>query len=381
MADAPLPESELVAAIPRLRRYARVLTGDATRADDVVQETLARSWEKRRLWAAGSDLRAWMFTIMHNLFVNQRALAARDARNVSIDDEGEGGAPMQLSVAASQQIRVELLEILRELARLPVDQREVLVLAAVEEMRYEDIARMLAIPVGTVMSRLSRAREKLRRSMSDADEVLDGPRQRLLDAAKRPATSRLRRTAQHLGLPSRFALAWAVAATLVIGVALGWYGRDVVLARAGMPTTFAQQMAYAHVLYASDPNRPVEMWAPDEKRLVAWLSKRLDYPLHAPDLESVGYALVGGRLVAGNERPTAMFVYENAAKQRLTLQARKSAGAGETAFRYAVADGVGVFYWIDDNCAYALTGELDRARLLAVGELVYKQLAEAGDRH
>ncbi len=168
IADCPLPEPDLLAAIPRLRRYARVLTGDATRADDLVQETLARAWEKRRLWAVGSDLRAWMFTIMHNVFVNQLALAARDAQNVSIDADGDGSAAWQLPVRATQQIHVELLEVLRELSRLPIEQREVLVLAAIEEMRYEEIATVLAIPVGTVMSRLSRARERLRRLVSDA---------------------------------------------------------------------------------------------------------------------------------------------------------------------------------------------------------------------
>ena len=169
-ADAPLPHSDLVAAIPRLRRYARVLTGDATRADDLVQETLARGWEKRRLWAAGTDLRAWLFTIMHNVFVNQRALAVRDAQNVSLDGDGEGGAAWQVPVRAAQQAHVELQEVLRELGRLPAEQREVLVLAAVEEMRYEEIAAVLSIPVGTVMSRLSRARAKLRRSLSSENE-------------------------------------------------------------------------------------------------------------------------------------------------------------------------------------------------------------------
>src|SRR4051812_48251201 len=89
--EPPLPHPDLVAAIPRLRRYARVLTGDAARADDLVQETLARGWEKRRLWAAGTDLRAWLFTIMHNIFVNQRAVAVRDAQNVSLDGDGESG--------------------------------------------------------------------------------------------------------------------------------------------------------------------------------------------------------------------------------------------------------------------------------------------------
>jgi len=171
-ADAPLPHPDLVAAIPRLRRYARVLTGDAVRADDLVQETLARGWEKRRLWTAGTDLRAWLFTIMHNVFVNQRALAQRDAQNVSLDGDGEAGAAWQVPVRATQQSHVELLEVLRELSRLPAEQREVLVLAAVEEMRYEEIATILSIPVGTVMSRLSRARAKLRRSMSiESDPV------------------------------------------------------------------------------------------------------------------------------------------------------------------------------------------------------------------
>jgi anti-sigma factor RsiW len=122
-------------------------------------------------------------------------------------------------------------------------------------------------------------------------------------------------------------------------------------------------------------NRPVEIWAAEEKRLVNWLSKRLGFAVRAPDLNSLGFALVGGRLVAGNEMPTAMFVYENADKQRMTLQVRKHAHTGETAFRYAVEDGVGVYYWIEDNCGYALSGNLDRTQLLAIGRVVYGQLA------
>jgi len=164
LVDPPLPQPDLVAAIPRLRRYARVLTGDATRADDLVQETLARGWEKRRLWAAGTDLRAWLFTIMHNVFVNQRAHARRDAQRVSLDDD-DNGIARELSVRPNQQLRVELSDIAREMERLPFEQREVLLLAAVEELRYEEIATLLGIPIGTVMSRLSRAREKLRRAV------------------------------------------------------------------------------------------------------------------------------------------------------------------------------------------------------------------------
>ena len=160
-----LPQPELVAAIPRLRRYARVLTGDPIRADDLVQDTLARAWEKRRLWREGSDLRAWLFTIMHNVHVNQVALARRDSANVSLD--ADGGAAWQPPVRANQLDRVELMEIVEQMGHLSADQREVLMLAAVEEMRYEDIAIVLSIPIGTVMSRLSRARDKLRRLLGE----------------------------------------------------------------------------------------------------------------------------------------------------------------------------------------------------------------------
>jgi RNA polymerase sigma-70 factor (ECF subfamily) len=168
---APLPHPDLVAAIPRLRRYARVLTGDSTRADDLVQDTLARAWEKRRLWQAGTDLRAWLFTIMHNVHVNQLALIRREAAHVSLDSE-TGGQAWQLPVRANQVDRVELLELVREMGRLPAEQREVLLLAAVEELRYEEIATLLSVPIGTVMSRLSRAREKLKRIVAEPPATL-----------------------------------------------------------------------------------------------------------------------------------------------------------------------------------------------------------------
>jgi RNA polymerase sigma-70 factor (ECF subfamily) len=148
-----------------LRRYARVLTGDVHRADDLVQDTLARAWEKRRLWRAGSDLRAWLFTIMHNMHLNQFAMRRRDRDCESLDVEGRVG---EIPVRGVQFERVALAETLAQFARLPIEQREVLVLAAIEELRYEEIARVLDIPVGTVMSRLSRAREKLRRTEAGA---------------------------------------------------------------------------------------------------------------------------------------------------------------------------------------------------------------------
>jgi len=168
----------------------------------------------------------------------------------------------------------------------------------------------------------------------------------------------------------------AVAASLLVGLGVGWYGRDAMLQRDGTPTSFTRQAALVHALYASDANRPVEIWAAEEQRLVRWLSRRLGFQVRAPDLNSLGFSLVGGRLVAGNENPTALFVYENQDKQRLTLQVRKpTSPQHETAFRYAVEDGVGVYYWVDEQCAYALSGNVDRAQLLQIGRLVYAQLA------
>lgn len=177
----------------------------------------------------------------------------------------------------------------------------------------------------------------------------------------------------------------AAAATLVLGLAIGWYGRGIVLEDAGLPTTFARQAALTHALYAADPRRPVEVWAAEEKSLATWLTRRLGHPMHVPDLTGVGFALVGGRLVAGNEKPTGLYMYENADKQRLTLQVRKdtrhvgapASGNVDTAFRYAVENGIGVFYWIDSDCGYALSGNLDRGQLLTIARVVYGQLAAA----
>lgn len=196
--------------------------------------------------------------------------------------------------------------------------------------------------------------------------------ERLLRAATPPAESRMARW-----LPRAFALA----ATLLLGIALGWFGRDGLLERQGVPTTFAREAAYAHAIYASDQGRPVELGAQDESRLVRWLTRRLGMQVTAPDLNAVGFALVGGRLLAGNEKPTGLLMYENADKQRLTLQWRKvDPGSNETAFRYAFENGVGIFYWVDEYCTYALSGPVDRSQLLAVARVVYGQMAAAEAR-
>ena len=147
----------IVELIPRLRRYARALVGDRARADDLVQDTLERAWNKFHLWRPGSDLRAWLFTVMHNVHVNQ-VRASRD--HAQLDDESA-----EMAVAAVQGAAIEIRDLERSLALLPAEQREVLLLVALEDMSYAEVARALGIPIGTVMSRLSRAREKLRAMM------------------------------------------------------------------------------------------------------------------------------------------------------------------------------------------------------------------------
>ena len=149
-----------------------MLTGDLNRADDLVQDTLARAWEKRQLWQSGSDLRAWLFTIMHNVHVNQYAIRKREFSESSMDADDGPMAGWEIPVRATQSDRVELLEVFVQIGRLPTEQREVLILAAVEELRYEDIARIQRVPIGTVMSRLNRAREKLRRMTNDVPAPL-----------------------------------------------------------------------------------------------------------------------------------------------------------------------------------------------------------------
>ncbi|HTM60567.1 MAG TPA: sigma-70 family RNA polymerase sigma factor [Burkholderiales bacterium] len=147
----------LVELIPRLRRYARALVGERASADDLVQDTLERAWTKLHLYRRGTDLRAWLFTVMHNVHVNR----VRATRPV---DPLEDEMP-ELAQRGTQADGLLVRDLDRAIARLPADQRSVLLLVTLEEMSYEEVARTLGIPIGTVMSRLSRAREKLRAMM------------------------------------------------------------------------------------------------------------------------------------------------------------------------------------------------------------------------
>lgn len=134
--------------------------------------------------------------------------------------------------------------------------------------------------------------------------------------------------------------------------------------------------ARAHLVYTPEVRHPVEVDARQQDHLVKWLSKRLDLPLKVPVLTQEGFELLGGRLLPGGEGPVAQFMYQDAAGKRLTLYVTPTKKPGQklTSFRFAKEGNVSVFYWIDDECGYALSGEMDKGTLAKVASLVYKQL-------
>ena len=146
--------------IPRLRRYARALTRNAVRADDLVQDTLARALRKEHLWQPGTDLRAWLFTIMHNQNVNEVRRAMRDYTTVDVEN-----CASVLIAATDPTASRQLSELERALGELPEEQRQVILLVGLEGMSYEDAAAVLTVPIGTIRSRLSRGRDALRKLM------------------------------------------------------------------------------------------------------------------------------------------------------------------------------------------------------------------------
>ena len=162
-----MPEiaDRLESEIPRLRRYARALTRDAARADDLVQSCLVRALAKRHLWQEGTDLRAWLFTILHNQHVNDVRRSARGGTEIPVED-----VAADLPVGENATCALQLRDLHRALGRLPETQRQVILLVGLEGMAYEQVAQILNIPIGTVRSRLSRGRETLRELMS-AHEV------------------------------------------------------------------------------------------------------------------------------------------------------------------------------------------------------------------
>ena len=149
----------LLGCLPRLRRYARVLRRNHDDADDLVQDTLERAWSRAGLWPGVGDMRTWLFSIMHNLHVD----ALRRGRLETVELDAEAVDPPD-ALAVSERLDLQALQ--RGFDALPAEQQAVLELVAVQGLGYAEAALALGVPIGTVMSRLSRARERLRNGLA-----------------------------------------------------------------------------------------------------------------------------------------------------------------------------------------------------------------------
>ena len=187
-------------------------------------------------------------------------------------------------------------------------------------------------------------------------------------------------------LSSKFSQAWGwrVASAVVwifLGVTLGWVIRGPLPApieQVALPTPphpLLRQASVAHAVFAPEVMHPVEVTAKDEAHLVKWLSKRLDKQMRIPSFATQGFSLVGGRLLPAEPgHAAAQFMYENKIGQRLTLYVRAMEKKdADTSFRYGVNKDIGVFYWVDRDWGYALSGRFERSMLLEIADSAYRQ--------
>ncbi len=196
------------------------------------------------------------------------------------------------------------------------------------------------------------------------DSVLDEP---LTSAIERAA----RRPRQRYWLPA----AAAALAVLAGGVG-GWFLHGATGVGQNADAGLVRQASVAYAVYAPEVRHPVEVPAEQEKHLVAWLSKRLGAPLSAPRLDELGFKLIGGRLLTAAEGPAALLMYEDDRGRRLAMYARADLdGNRDTAFQFERGEGIGVFYWIDGPRGFAISGELDRAELMAAARIVYAEFS------
>lgn len=194
---------------------------------------------------------------------------------------------------------------------------------------------------------------------------------------------------QHRGSEVQRVARWGgLAASVLVAFAAGWAGHQQwqsrldgqLLAGTRGASEFARQAVLAHSVYLPEVRHPVEVDASQQDHLVQWLSKRLNRPLKVPNLQAVGYELVGGRLLPGDKGARAQFMFQDAAGERITLYVgaiddpNLKAAGGATAFRFGSEGAVATFYWVDEGFGYALAGKHPRQKLLTLAEHVHRQL-------
>jgi len=179
--------------------------------------------------------------------------------------------------------------------------------------------------------------------------------------------------------PNRGRKLFNFAASIILvafGCSLGWFLKSNQIKESEIIVKLAQPAAAAYAVYSPEIKHPVEVFADQEQHLVKWLSKRLGKNVLAPDLNPLGFQLVGGRLLPAESGPAAQFMYQNSAGERLTLYvSTNQSEKNNTAFRYHEQNDIRTFYWIDGELGYALTGTLDKQQLIDSANSVYHQLA------
>jgi anti-sigma factor RsiW len=224
------------------------------------------------------------------------------------------------------------------------------------------------------------ARPEEAERLADYRRVADALRAAYAPVLQEPLPERLARAMRPRPQWKRYA---AVAGWFALGVAIGGFaGWELHGTRPGatplsdVGEVMARRAAIAHAVYSPEVRHPVEVGADQETHLVAWLSKRLGAPVRAPKLEDLGYSLVGGRLLPGDNGPVAHFMYQRNQGTRITLYVRTEATNNrETAFRYAKEGQVQVFYWVDRKLGYALSSaDISKDDLFKVANAVYQQL-------
>ena len=170
----------------------------------------------------------------------------------------------------------------------------------------------------------------------------------------------------------------AVAGWLLLGSGAGWFAHEWLRPPPATQaaTSLVQEAVLAHAVYTPEVRHPVEVNADQESHLLAWLSKRLNAEIRAPQLTSLGFELLGGRLLPAGSGPAAQFMYQDTGGQRLTLFVRVAdSGQQDTAFQFIEGNGIRAFYWIEHNLGYALIGNLSKSALTQVARAVYEQLS------
>jgi len=162
-------KNDLLGAIPSLRAFAVSLSQNADKADDLVQETLVKAWDKQTSFQPGTNLKAWLFTILRNEFYSQMRKRGREVQ------DSDGTMTARLAVHPSQHGQLDLEDFRQALERLPEDQREAIILIGASGFSYEEAAEICGCAVGTIKSRVSRARTRLQELLKVSGEGDFGP--------------------------------------------------------------------------------------------------------------------------------------------------------------------------------------------------------------